>query len=57
MATQGLYVTMDNPTNQTTEVRYYTQKERFVFEEQPEYKVQVAYNSQPFYADINGDLK
>jgi len=51
----GLAVTMDAVDLGETWVRMYRQSDMFSFVE--ESAIKVAYQSQPFYADINGDLE
>jgi hypothetical protein len=40
-----------------TRIELYKQTEQYKFVMEPNNTLQIAYNSQPFFADIDGDLK
>lgn len=55
-ALQSLYVTMSNEELNRTEVHTYKQTERFKFSDVGQ-SIRIGHKSQPFFADLDGDLK
>ena len=53
---QSVFVTVQNDATKTTKVKQYAQTSKGVFAD-ANYDVTILYNSQPFFADIDGDLK
>ena len=51
---QSLYITIQSATN--TKIVLYQQTEEFKFKPS-EFSIPIAHKSQPFFADIDGDLK
>jgi len=47
---------MNSELFKSTIVEIYEQTDRFQFSKIPKLKTDLTYNTQPFFADINGDL-
>lgn len=53
---QSLYITIQNDID-STKIVLYQQTEEFKFKLSSEFSIPIAHKSQPFFADIDGDLK